>query len=910
MNENFSFLNDIHFVEYLYKKYKKNQNLVELSWINFFKGFDFGKKVYSKNRNNEKKCIDSIIQKEISVFNLIQFYKNYGHLLANTNPLISNKKNQNFILKKFGLSNKDLEKTFLVGKLINDKKNLLKDIIIFLENTFCKSIGIEYTYISDYVKTNWIETHLKKMNSKSFSINEKRFFLKKLNHAVIFEKYIHNKFIGQKRFSLEGNESILPMLEYMIEYSCNNYYTREFIIGMAHRGRLNILSNLLQKEFHHIFNEFYGKKYIDTLFSGDVKYHLGYHYTKKNHNVNKNIDIYLLPNPSHLESITPILEGVTRAKIDIFHNKEINKVIPILIHGDASISGQGIIYEVLQLSKLEGYKTGGTIHIIINNQIGFTTNSVEGRSSYYCTDIAKIVSSPVLHVNADDIESVVKSICFAIDFRMKYKEDIFIDLIGYRRHGHNEGDDPRFTQPIMYNKISSHPNSYCIYKNILKKDNIIDNIYLKSIEEKYINLLNKEYEKSKYIKCNILNSFLKKEWIDYPIIFEKKLMLKNVNTKFSKEKIIEISKKIFTLPKEKIFFKKIKSLFKKRLTMIENNLIDWSMAELLSYGTLLYEGFSIRISGEDIARGTFSQRHIIVKTEEEENIIILNSLEKKQGKIEVYNSPLSEYGVLGFDYGYGMISPNTLTLWEAQFGDFSNGAQIIIDQYIVSGETKWKIQNGIVLLLPHGYEGQGPEHSSARIERYIQLCANNNIFLANCTFPANFYHLLRRQMKLKFRKPLIVFTPKSLLRNEKCMSSIDDLSEGSFIDIVDDNLISNKNEIKRLILCSGKIYYDLLDKKKYIKNYTIAIIRIEQIYPLNIEKIKNIINKYNKKTEVVWVQEEPKNMGLWKYILNNMKNIIDIDVISPCENSSPSVGSYSNFFEIQNEILEKAFIFK
>ncbi|WP_185865258.1 2-oxoglutarate dehydrogenase E1 component [Blattabacterium cuenoti] len=911
MNDSYSFLNDIHIIEYLYNQYKINPNSLDPSWRYFFSGFNFGKENYEKINIQSNKFISSLnIKKEFFVLNLIHSYKEIGHYFGKINPIKKNIKPNDYSLdlKNFGLSNKDLDINFEAGNLIKLGKTSLRNIINYLNNTYCGSLGIEYLHITNPEKINWIEKWIYKKKN-NFSSEEKKFFLKKLNEAVKFENFLHNKFVGKKRFSIEGNESILPMLEDMVKYSYNNYFTEEFIIGMSHRGRLNILTNFFGKDLSNIFNEFQDKEYEDKSFSGDVKYHLGYSSEKNIYDTNGNrgnIKIYLLPNPSHLESVNPIVIGMTRAKIDYLYKKNLDKIIPVIIHGDASISGQGIVYEALQLSKLKGYQTGGAIHIIINNQIGFTTNEFESRSTWYCTDIAKTFSIPILHVNAESIESVIRSIRFAIDFRMYYKEDVFIDLIGYRKYGHNEGDEPRFTQPILYKEISNRSNCYDLYKEKLIRNNIINNTFLKKIEEEYIQILNKKYKESKNIKWNYLNNFLLD---DKYSIFNNDIFQK-IDTKLSVDIIKYISKIAFTLPKEKNFFKKTKKIFQKRLEMIENNQVDWSMAEILAYGSLLYDGFCIRLSGEDVARGTFSQRHIVVKTEEEEELILLNKIENnsKPVKIEIYNSPLSEYGVLGFDYGYAMGNHNTLTLWEAQFGDFSNGAQIIIDQYISSGESKWKIQNGIVLLLPHGYEGQGPEHSSARIERYVQLCAKNNLFIVNCTSPDNFYHLLRRHMKLKFRKPLIVFTPKSLLRNKNCLSSIKDLSNGGFQEIIDDTI--NANKVKRIIFCSGKIYYELLNKRETIRNNNTALIRIEQIYPLNINNIKRILNKYKNNIDIIWVQEEPENMGLWSFILRKLRNIIKIKLISPNESSSPSVGSYNEFLKIHYKIIEKSFNFK
>ncbi|WP_185870539.1 2-oxoglutarate dehydrogenase E1 component [Blattabacterium cuenoti] len=926
MNDRYSFLNDIHDIEFLYKKYKNNPNSIEQSWCAFFHGFDFCEENYlnfhkkteiNKTHTSKKKNpVGFLIEKsnhsiytEFLVYNLIHSYRTRGHFFANTNPIKERRKHfPSLDLKNFGLSEKELDLPFEAGKLIGLGKTSLRNIVHSLKNIYCNSIGIEYMYISDPKKIEWIEKWFQK--KLSFSTEKRKFFLKKLNEAVAFENFIHTQFVGQKRFSIEGNESILPALEEMIEYTSNKYLTEDFVIGMSHRGRLNILSNFFQKNYSHVFSEFQGKEYKEEIFSGDVKYHLGFTKIRKT-SQGRPIKMNLVPNPSHLESVDSIVEGITRAKIDMNYNQNSNseKIIPILIHGDAALSGQGIVYEVLQLSRLKGYKTGGTIHLVINNQIGFTTNNTEGRSSIYCTDLAKIVLSPVLHVNADDIESVIRAIYFATDFRMHYHEDVFIDLIGYRKYGHNEGDEPRFTQPSLYKTISKHPSSYNLYKKKLEKKGIINIDDVKKMENEYEEILKIGYNEAKTIKWNVLNSFLEEDaWNNFPITYNTKKIFKKANTQFPIKRLIEISNKIFTLPIEKKFFRKTKFIFQKRLNLVKNHLVDWSIAELLAYGTLLDEGFHIRLSGEDVARGTFSQRHAIVKTEEEEEIILLNQIRTDQGKIQVYNSPLSEYGVLGFDYGYALFSPYILTLWEAQFGDFGNGGQIIIDQYISSGEKKWKMRNGIVILLPHGYEGQGPEHSSARVERYLQLCANNNLFVVNCTTPSNFYHLLRRQMKLNFRKPLIVFTPKSLLRHPKCFSQIEELSEGKFQEILDDpNANENIEKITKLIFCSGKIYYELLNKKESIKDEKTALIRIEQIYPLKEEKIKELFHKYKNKKSVLWVQEEPENMGLWSFILRKLGSNIPFHLIAPSESSSPSTGSYSYFFKIQNKILEKAF---
>ncbi|WP_185866627.1 2-oxoglutarate dehydrogenase E1 component [Blattabacterium cuenoti] len=921
MSDKYSFLNTIHFkdIETLYKKYKENPNSVEPSWCAFFYGFDFNEENYQyfqEKKNTFPAIPNNFLKKpsvhtEFLVYNLIQNYRKRGHFFTRTNPIRERRKhNPSLDLKNFGLSEKELDLHFEAGKIIGIGKNSLRNIINYLKNIYCNSIGIEYMYISDPKKIEWIEKWFQKEKFE-FPAEKKKFFLRKLNEAVAFENFVHTKFVGQKRFSIEGNESILPALEEMMEYTSKRYFTEDFVIGMPHRGRLNLLSNFFKKNYSHIFSEFQGKEYKEKSFSGDVKYHLGFTKIRKTRQ-GRYIKMSLVPNPSHLESVDSIVEGITRSKIDINYHQNSNseKIIPILIHGDAALSGQGIVYEVIQLSRLKGYQTGGTLHIVINNQIGFTTDYTEGRSSIYCTDIAKLVLSPVLHVNADDIESVIHAIHFAVDFRMRYHEDVFIDLLGYRKYGHNEGDEPRFTQPTLYKAISKHPNSYNLYKEKLEKEGLISTGDIKKMEKEYEEILNRGYNEAKNIKWNVLNSFLEEEWKNFPIVSNTDEIFKKVNTQFPIEKLIKISEKIFTLPKKKKFFRKTEHLFNQRLEMVKKNLVDWSISELIAYGTILYEGFHIRLSGEDVGRGTFSQRHAIIKTEEEEEIILLNRICMEQGKMQVYNSPLSEYGVLGFDYGYAMYSPYTLTIWEAQFGDFGNGGQIIIDQYISSGENKWKIRNGIVMLLPHGYEGQGPEHSSARVERYLQLCANNNLFVVNCTTPANFYHLLRRQMKLDFRKPLIVFTPKSLLRHPKCLSKMEELSEGEFQEILDDPSDMGDGDIEKitkLIFCSGKIYYDLLKKKEFLREDTTAIIRIEQIYPLKKDKIKELFNKYKNKKSIFWVQEEPENMGLWSFIFRKIGKDIPFKLIAPSESPSPSTGSYPYFLKIQNDLLEKAF---
>ncbi|ADE35462.1 2-oxoglutarate dehydrogenase, E1 component [Candidatus Karelsulcia muelleri DMIN] len=901
--DRYSFLNTINHqqIEILYKKYLEDPDSIEHSWRAFFQGFDFYKEKYTYFCKfiKKKKSIDTF--KEINVLKLINFYKKEGHLFAKINPISEKIDYPTLNIKKFFLEKEDLDKIFVSSKEIGLPPCTLREIIFFLKKKYCESIGLEYMYLYNPEQINWINNWIN--NNNILYNNEKFKILININKATKFENFIHTKFVGQKRFSIEGNESILPAINYIIEYSSINYSIKDFVIGMSHRGRLNILCNILKKNCKKIFSEFFGKEYIEKKFLGDVKYHLGDNIYIKN-KIGREIHIMNVPNSSHLESVSPIVEGIVRAKIDNDYNCNFNKVIPILIHGDAAFSAQGIAYEVIQMSLLEGYKTGGTIHIIVNNQIGFTTNCSDSRSSIYCTDLAKVILSPVIHVNSDDVESVIYSIRFAIDFRMSYNKDVFVDLLGYRKYGHNEGDDPRFTQPNIYKIIDNNKNLYFIYKNKLKKNKLIYKNKIKFYEKKYKNYLNNGFIKSKFeIKTKLDNFLIYKEKLNYA---NYKVLINEVKTTFKKNILLKIGNKIYNVPKNKKFYNKtVKFLKIKKKKLLKKETVDWGIAELLAYGSLLYEGYNIRLSGEDVERGTFAHRHIVIISEFEEKIYLLNNIRNGQGKLYVYNSLLSEYGVLGFEYGYSMFNTNTLTLWEAQFGDFSNSAQIIIDQYLSSAETKWKIKNGIVLLLPHGEEGQGSEHSSSRIERYLQLCANYNMFICNCSTPSNFYHLLRRQIKFVFIKPLIIFTPKSLLRNIQCISSLSELYNGKFEEFIDDKYVI-KNYVDTLVFCSGKIYYDIFKKRKILNKKNLAIIRIEQLYPIINNLFEKILIQYTNKRKIIWVQEEPENMGVWPYLFRKYSKIPWI-LISPPESSAPSIGRNNLFLKNYLKLINKVF---
>ena len=917
--DRFSFLNAAHteFFAQLYDQYLENPDSVEPSWRSFFQGFDFGMETYNGENpvqhiiNESSGTVDYTqisekLQKEFNVLKLVEGYRSRGHLFTKTNPVRDRRTFEPTLdITNFGLSNADLNTVFDAAKVIGIAPCTLTEIIRHLDTIYCQHIGVEYMYIRKPEIVQWIQDKLGvNDNQPTFSTDEKKTILNKLNQAVSFENFLHTKYVGQKRFSLEGGESIIPALDALIEKAAEKG-VEQFVMGMAHRGRLNVLANIFGKSTQDIFGEFDGKDYDQEYFDGDVKYHLGLTADKIT-STGKKININLAPNPSHLETVGAVIEGITRAKQDKYFPNDFSKVLPIAVHGDAAIAGQGILYEIVQMAQLDGYKTGGTIHIVINNQVGFTTNYLDARSSTYCTDVAKVTLSPVLHVNADDPEAVVHAMAFALDFRMQFGRDVFIDLLGYRKYGHNEGDEPRFTQPVLYKIIAKHKNPRDLYAAKLLADGVIDSTYVKGLEVEYKSRMEVNLEASRKKDLTIITPFMKNEWLGFEQVSCKK-MLENVDTSYAKTGLTEVANAVCNLPTDKKFISKIQKLINDRKTMFfETNRLDWGMAEHLAYGSLLQEGFDVRISGQDVERGTFSHRHAVVKVEDsEEEVVLINNLEGKKGNFNIFNSLLSEYGVLGFDYGYALANPNTLTIWEAQFGDFSNGAQIMIDQYISCGEDKWNNQNGIVLLLPHGYEGQGAEHSSARMERYLQLCARHNMYVADCTTPANFFHLLRRQMKTKFRKPLIVFTPKSLLRDPRCVSTIEELENGSFQETIDDETV-NKADVKTLVFCTGKFYYDITAERENNGRKDVAVVRIEQLFPLPVEQLKAIIALYPNADDYVWAQEEPKNMGAYSFMLMNF-NLVKWRLASLKAYSAPASGSYTRAKRRQADAIKMVF---
>lgn len=908
--DKYSFLNAIHpeQIAELYDTYLKFPDSVEPSWRAFFQGFDFG--IESDSLADlgivSGEIVPQNVLNEFKVIKLIDGYRTRGHLFTKTNPVRKRRQySPTLAIENFGLQQSDLQTQFEAGSILGLGKATLAKIIQHLEAIYCDAIGIEYMYIRNPDEITWIQSWLNKNdNHAQYSAEEKKHILKKLNQALSFETFLHSKYVGQKRFSIEGVDALIPGIDTLIELG-SQQGIEQFVVGMAHRGRLNVLTNIFGKSPEKIFSEFDGKEYDEAeLFDGDVKYHMGYTSFRETDS-GKKVRLDLAPNPSHLETVNAVVGGISRAKIDNKLNKDEKKLLPILIHGDAAIAGQGVVYEFIQMAQLEGYRTGGTIHVVANNQVGFTTNYLDGRSSTYSTDVGKVTLSPVLHVNADDVESVCHAFTFALDFRMKFGRDVFIDVLGYRKYGHNEGDEPRFTQPQLYKSISKHSNPRDLYAKKLLDQQVITQGFVKELEKEYKADLESNLEASRKLDKTIITEILADDWKGY----ERgtvDAILAPVDTTFPLKKLDVLAKGISHLPKDKKFIRKIERIVddrNKRYT--QTNQLDWALGELLAYATLMEEGFNVRMSGQDVERGTFSHRHAVIKTENDAEEVNLHNNLDVPGTMYIYNSLLSEYAVVGFDYGYAMAAPKTLTIWEAQFGDFSNGAQIMLDQYISAAESKWKTQNGLVMLLPHGYEGQGSEHSSARIERYLQLCSRDNMIMADVTTPANFYHLLRRQMKWNFRKPLVVFTPKSLLRHPKVVSTKEELASGSFQEVIDDTQ-ADKKQVTSLVFCTGKFYYDLLERREENGRDDVALVRLEQLFPLPKKQLQAIIDSYPNAQEYVWAQEEPRNMGAWSFMLMHF-DMVPLRVASRRIYSSPAAGSSTRSKARHKEVIDSVF---
>ncbi len=911
--KDFSYVTSSHpaYIENLYSDFLKDPESVDSDMRKFFEGFDFAFSQGNGKTNGNAVATSPLqgvqIDKEFSVYRLILAYRNKGHLVAKTNPIRERKdRHANLDLTYFGLDENDLQTEFLAGKFTRLGKAKLEDIIQYLKKCYTSSVGVEFSSLNDSKKIDWIIDAAENAMVAPITLGQKRRILQKLNEGVMFEKFLHTKYIGQKRFSLEGGESTIAALDAIINTASEND-VQEVIIGMAHRGRLNILANIMGKTYEQIFTEFEGSATPDTTMgSGDVKYHMGFS-SEVESAAGKKMHLKLAPNPSHLEAVDPVVIGFARSKADVIYESDYDKILPILIHGDSSLAGQGIVYEVLQMSELKGYNTGGTLHFVINNQIGFTTDFDDARSSDYCTSIASIVEAPVFHVNGDDVEAVVKASQIAMLYRQEFNTDIFVDMVCYRRHGHNEGDDPKFTQPGLYALIDKQPNPREVYVK-----------WLRMHGEEGTSELAEEMEKKFWSDLQERLDEIKQNPLPYkyqtPEMWWQSLRKATTEdfesspiTAISKENAEDLFRKIMKWPADFKPLRKVEKILQDKIKLFESEKkVDWATGELLGYASILNEQKDVRMSGQDIRRGTFSHRHAILRDENTDEFYNrLSTISEKQGQFRIYNSLLSEYAVLGFEYGYAMANPNALVLWEAQFGDFANTAQSIIDQFITCSEQKWRRMNGVVLLLPHGYEGQGPEHSSARMERFLQMCAELNIVVTNITTAANLFHVLRRQIAWPFRKPLVNFSPKANLRHPGSYSYLKEFTSGGFKEIIDDSSVDNPAGITKVLFCSGKIYFDLEEKREKDKNKNVAILRLEQLYPLPEKQLKQLYKKYSKAIWY-WVQEEPLNMGAASFLRMNL-TALNYGIISRPASAATATGFSKIHAQEQAEIISTAF---
>ncbi len=955
--KDFSFITNSHpaYIEGMYQDFVKNPETVDPEFRKFFEGFDFaitqGKAAGANGSSNVAKgsatntngatngnyataatpvstpggpataittspgspkpltTADGVDwKKELGAYRLILGYRNKGHLLARTNPIRPRKdRGANLDLAFFGFTEEDLDKNFFAGNLIGLGVTTLRQILEHLQKCYAGHVGIEFKYISEQKKIDWLTNEMEKKFLNPLPLEKKKRILEKLNQGVMFEKFLHTKYIGQKRFSLEGGEGTISALDAIINTAAD-LNVQEVVIGMAHRGRLNVLANIMGKTYEQIFSEFEGTAKMDqTMGSGDVKYHMGYGSDVKT-DKDKTVHLKLMPNPSHLEAVDPVVVGFARAKADVLYESDFDKILPILIHGDASIAGQGIVYEVLQMSDLKGYYTGGTMHFVINNQIGFTTDFDDARSSDYCTSLAAAIQAPVLHVNGDDAEAVIKCAEIATRYRQEFNSDIFIDMVCYRRHGHNEGDDPKFTQPHLYALIDQHPNPREVYTQYLMENGEADAKDLaREMEKKFWGDLQERLDE---VKQNPLPYTYQQ-----PEIWWRSLR-KSTAADFDQSPVTAISeadfRKIFDAimqwPESFKPLRKVEKLLQDKVKLFkEEGKVDWATGELLAYGSLLLEGKDVRMSGQDVQRGTFSHRHAVLRDENtDESYNRLSRLPGAKTEFRIYNSLLSEYAVLGFEYGYAMANPQALVLWEAQFGDFANGAQTIIDQFIVPAEQKWQRMSGVTLLLPHGYEGQGPEHSSARMERFLQMCAEWNMVVTDITTTANLFHAFRRQLAWPFRKPLINFSPKANLRHPGTWSKMEEFTQGGFKEVLDDTFVENADHVKKVLFCSGKIYFDLADRQQKENRKDVAIVRLEQLYPLPLNQVEALYKKYSQAATWFWVQEEPLNMGAASFLQMNLKTI-NYGVISRQPSAATATGYSKVHAQEQAEIIETAF---
>ena len=907
------------YIDSMYQSWQADPQSVANDWSAFFRGFDFA--VSSANGNGHADEMEATarvaptaipqLQKEFAVVGLIHGYRDRGHTLSTTNPLKPRKdRKPRLSLADYGLTETDLEIRFAAGFELGMANATLRDIVARLQAIYCGNIGFESTHVFDKGKRQWLRERIETRNLApdfGFSTEKKKRIFEKINGAVGFEQFLATKFVGQKRFGLEGGEATIAALDAMINKAAEGEVpVEEVVIGMAHRGRLNVLCNIVGKTYEQIFSAFESKTIPDQSYgSGDVKYHQGYSSQTKAAN-GKSLYVKLLPNPSHLEAVNPVVEGFCRAKLDILYGSMYDRILPILIHGDAAVAGQGIVYEVTQMMDLKGFSTGGTIHLVINNQIGFTTDWQDARSSTYCTSVAEVVQAPVFHVNGDDPEAVVYAVELATEFRQTFNTDVFIDLVCYRRNGHNESDEPRFTQPAMWKLIETHPDLRKIYFDRLVARGDLDETLARNMESTFKADLQARLEEARQHPLPYTYQEPELAWKALKKTVDDADFQDSPETGIPRAVIDRMLQHLLAFPEGFEPLPQIAKLTEAKRQLVASGKIDWQLGELLAYGSILLEGHDVRMSGQDVKRGTFSHRHAcIIDGANYQEINRLDGLSEQQGKFRIFNSLLSEYAVLGFEYGYSLATPDALVLWEAQFGDFVNGASTIIDQFIFAGESKWGRMSGLVMLLPHGYEGQGPEHSSARFERFLQGCAQNNVTVANVTSAANFFHLLRRQLVRPFRKPLVVMSPKSALRAPYNLGDLSELETGNrFHEILDDRQ-ADPSQVKRLLVCTGKVYYDLLKRQQDEKRSDVAIVRLEQVYPFPKTQLEALLKRYGQ-PELLWVQEEPSNMGAWSYIATFYPEYSWRPVSRPAA-ASPATGFLKKHEQEQIEIVDKAF---
>ena len=939
---NDSFLNSANapYVAELYFKYTQNPKSIDESWKSFFSSLnedelsiisDFGGPEWKKRDTNviDDISFDKVVRSSSAVdFNsfktstldsiralrLIRAYRINGHLIANLDPLNLHKKNYHPELdyKSYGFSENDLDREIFIDGSLGLETATLKEIIQILNKTYASSIGVEFLHIQSVEQKQWVQERIEEVHNKTnFTTQGKKAIFQRLVESELFEQYLDKKFLGTKRYGVEGGESMIPGIEQIVKQSCLAG-VQDIYFGTAHRGRLTLLATVLGMPYRGILSKFQGSLNDpnEVLGSGDVKYHLGVSSDREFDG--KSIHLSLTPNPSHLEAVDPVVAGKVRAKQTLLQDKTTDKVFGILIHGDAAMAGQGIVAETFAMSQLRGFRTGGIIHFVINNQIGFTTTPHYGRSAPYCTEIAKMVQAPIFHVNGDDPEAVVHVCRLAAEYRNLFKEDVVVDMFCYRRSGHNEADEPMFTQPLMYKKIKQHQTTLNLYKEQLIKEEILTEDEAKTKLSDFKKFLDNEFELSKSYKPN------KADWLDgtWTGIKIASIDARRGKTSSTADDLKILAKEIHMIPEGFTPHKRIKKIYNDReQSIIEGKNIDWATAEALAFATLLKDGYGVRLSGQDVGRGTFSHRHAVLYDQEnEKRFVPLRHFRKEQALFEIVDSFLSEFGVLGFEYGYSQADPKTLVIWEAQFGDFSNGAQTIIDQFITTGERKWLRMSGLTLLLPHGHEGQGPEHTSSRLERFLQMCAEDNIQVANCTSPANYFHILRRQMMRDFRKPLILMTPKSTLRHKGNTSSIEEFVNGSTFHRVLRKPLSGeeKNKINRVVLCSGKIYFELQDHIDALKRDNIHIIRLEQLYPFPYEALEEELIDF-KNCEMIWCQEEPKNMGAWQFVQERVLSVVkkvtgknELHFIGRRAAASPATGVFDRHLSNQKNIIRLA----